>query len=545
MSLDFLVNLVDGVSGPAKAVTTAFKAVEDSFRGIETAAEGLAEENPEKVIEGIGQAAEAVIGAVESLTEQLLSAAVAATTLREQTEISLSRLLGGAQAGADEYKKILQLAEELGLRQEDVAAKVKQLIATGMSPTEAAQAIKAVADLDAVTGKGDVLQRILMTMDAKGKFDNRVITQLARAGISTDAVIQQLAKTMHKSTADVAAAMKAGQIDAKTGMEAIMAVVEGKFGGTAGQMAKSVPGLINAIQIEFQKMLDHVDLTPLKKFLGGILDALKGPAGDHLSAALTHLVNAVLGAFGLLGGADGPAGIIDGLARGIEVFAKGVERYLPPTIEALTTIAHAIGVVVDYIEMIAPIAETSFAILGAVAEAVQDPLGAIIDLANKLTEIWGGISLVDAGRNLVMGIVEGIESGASAAINAIVNLAKSLVTAVQNTLQMHSPSELLRKIVRAGVGGGIALGANEAANDVQPAMARAVAPPSAGAVAGSHAAAAAGGARAAGGASRSVSVGELHVHAPGGTADEIAKSVRKEIVAIMEDSAVESGAAAA
>jgi len=160
---------------------------------------------------------------------------------------------------------------------------------------------------------------------------------------------------------------------------------------------------------------------------------------------------------------------------------------------------------------------------------------AILWLGSKLDEAFAwamGIDWGAAGKSLIDGLVGGIRDGAARVVATVRGLAASATSTLTEALGIHSPSRVF-----AGLGLQIPRGLAAGVEDGAPSAQRAVdgllrVPESAGA----------GGAAGRGGSPVTVSIQELHVHAPGGDARDLAVSFRDEVIRILEGVAIEMGA---
>lgn len=553
--LSFLVSLEDNVSGAAKAASAAIDGLTGAFDGFGKALEGIKNGDPGAVFAGLEQAATAAAEAMAKVVEIGAELAISNSTFREQTEISFQAILGSAKAADATYQKALDLAAKLGMKKEDVVDSMKRLMTAGLNEQEAAKAIQATADLNAANGSGPALEKIIKTVEAKGKVDARAIQSLAKsAGLPIEQIYESLSKATGKSIDQVKAALKAGTIDAKTALDAIEGTVTKRFGGAAEKMANTIPGLLNKIQIAFGKLFDHVDLGPIKKFLQGIADALNGPAGKKLGDAITKLFDALFKVFAAITGATGkkgPAGTIEGIASAISSLADFIKEVGPTVGESIRGIGKAAKWVLDHWLMIkalsAPIWMPIVSFVDAVvdvfsalvdaAEGVGEAFEAMGDLVDGFTGVLDGIaSAVDGfvdemsslGGNLIDGLVQGIEGAAGAVVDAITSAVGGAIGAAKAMLGIASPSKVFAEIgghTAAGFAGGI-----EDHPGPQKAITKMVAPPDAGKVAGAHAAAGRAGA-AKGGAGGDGTV-NITVNVMGGanaSAADIAKAFASEL----------------
>jgi phage-related protein len=102
------------------------------------------------------------------------------------------------------------------------------------------------------------------------------------------------------------------------------------------------------------------------------------------------------------------------------------------------------------------------------------PFALLAGIVYGLTKIYDAISsvnLIDAGRNVIMGLAQGITAGASAAVDAVRGVANSVVNAATSAFQIRSPSKLMADRVGKFLPEGIAQGIDDGAGAVTGSLA--------------------------------------------------------------------------
>jgi hypothetical protein len=135
--------------------------------------------------------------------------------------------------------------------------------------------------------------------------------------------------------------------------------------------------------------------------------------------------------------------------------------------------------------------QVTFEMLGKISQIVLFPmkmlfLGVATSLAvvtaavYGLGELWRDVfdkgGWLDAGKNMVLGIVEGIKSGAGELWNALKGLAKGAVEAFKRAMGIKSPSRVMMGFGRH-TSAGVAVGVNAGRPQVHRAMVRLAPPP--------------------------------------------------------------------
>lgn len=112
-------------------------------------------------------------------------------------------------------------------------------------------------------------------------------------------------------------------------------------------------------------------------------------------------------------------------------------------------------------------------ITNAVSNGVNNVLNTVRGIGDRIKGAFSGAGswLLDAGRNIIMGLVNGIKNAIGAAVNAAKSAASNVVNAAKSALGIHSPSRVFRdevgKMIPAGLGKGVEANMSLAVNPVQ------------------------------------------------------------------------------
>lgn len=470
------VRLTEDVSGPAGQ---AFDAVVSLGRGFADLAKSIASEDWESVGKILAEGAQAVAVAAVELVEKGADYAIAMTTAKEEAVDALTAITGSAAAGEQAFDKALELAETLNITKDKAITEYKKLAGDGFGEKQIAQVVEAVADLDkARSGQGDKLLKIVETIQTKGKIDNGAITQLAKMGISTEEIYAKLAATTGKSLADVKAGVKAGTIDAQSAVDAVLESVEDKFGGIAKKSAQSIPGLLNTLKLEFEKLFTFDDATikPVKDALAALVDGIKGPEGQALGAALKDFFGSLFEAiFGPLGSGQGPATVKDVLASitaGIKSMTGFLKEHKQEIHDAITGALVLVGALAKLGAAFASQKETTVGGVGI--GPIKDALlllipviGPVVFGLKEMSSMWkllsGDFSSIDPNgmlssfKGLGTGIIDSIVlelSNAPAALESALASAFGIDTAMSSSTGNKMGADLISGIVQ-GITSGV------------------------------------------------------------------------------------------
>ncbi len=521
--LEWILKLVDRMSGPANNAARAVESLSSKLRSAEQATTSV--ENAHKhaafrwnrgvkdmeasqkqfastttgtsaasaealmAVEAAAIAAAAAVAvAVGALALKGAKMAIDATTFRVQTEAGLEALLGSSNAAAAAYKRIVEVADKVGLETADAAATVKRLISAGFTVNEALANLETLGDVTAVLGgsAAGAVEDFLTKMQATGKVGS--LDKLGKAGIRVDGILKQLAKQTGKTKAEVEAMVKAGTIGADEMAKAIRAAIDAQIGGVAEKLGATVPRLAGDILGRIERLFDNVDLTALQDALSGVITVLDGPIGARIKGAIESIFG---GLFDALFGAFGPdeietifgaiADTLEGIGAAVQAAAPFIQAFIVGMIDGFRAIWPAIrlagSAMLGLVNILASIPPGVWKAMGYGLVFVAGALGAILIALNAvamafvavfigipalllaavgwvisiLGDIWNAItgfasSMFDAGSNLISGLVNGILSGASGVVDAIVGVATSAIGAAYNVLKIRSPSKVFEHI---------------------------------------------------------------------------------------------------
>jgi tape measure domain-containing protein len=125
---------------------------------------------------------------------------------------------------------------------------------------------------------------------------------------------------------------------------------------------------------------------------------------------------------------------------------------------------------VSWVAAMVPRVVAWFERLPGMAVAAIQALPGLIKGVFASAKTW----LLDAGKQIVMGLVDGIKSAAGHAMSAVKDLAGNIVGGFQSALSINSPSKVMADQVGVSIPEGIALGMNDGAHHIATAAARLV-----------------------------------------------------------------------
>lgn len=444
--LQWLFELYDRMSGPAKSIGKAVGDVQSKLKGVAGAAtpatkasSGLASAfggiggKVLPMLAGLSMVASAAVtvgGALERVGEETLGLgfagakyAIEATSFKQNTERALTAILRSKEAAAGVLDMATKFAARTPFETKDVMQWSKSLLVGGFQTKELPVLLKAVGDFGALndmdTGKITGLVEHLNKVKAEGKLTGRVMEELAVSGVNAGKIYEKLG-VMFGTTAEGARKLEAaGKIDAQHGLYAIISQIKEMGGGKLGSLLEDasmgVEGLMSTIRSRPFELFKDMDKTggyeSFRQFLANIADLLD--PGGSFGARLKERLQATFGdtfqlIFGQLGGASGKAGLESGLNKVVDL------------VEAVTG---AVRIAWPFIR------EFGSGLFTGLANGLR-PLGAVFELFRGAQ---GGahLNVLASGLNMVGRI-------AAWAINVLVYLGAAFVGAAAGTMAFVS-----------------------------------------------------------------------------------------------------------
>lgn len=539
------------------------------------------------VLEKAAAAIASVIEKLASLVEKGAQIAIASGTFREDTVMGFKAMLGSATEADALYEKAMDVSDKIGLDKEQVVTRMSTLMEGGMGAKEALRAVEVIGDVtQGISDKaGSKLGTVLAKIQANGKIDKSTIGAMKLYGVGEAAVYEQLAKATGKSLAQVKTAVKAGTIDAATGIKAMEEAVEKRMEGLGEKAGQSITRRLGDIQDEFARLFDKISSgaggQALKGVLTSISDGLTGPAGSGLKSALEELYGSLGTAmFGDIkkGDIDGVintvagairtvAGFIKDITPGLQGFGRGfidgIKQWSGPMAGVAQAflklmgilggmgsfwalagrgVGYLIGFLVTLVEVILSVvgavlalgvmvSSAFFLLLGGLSHLISWIADVLGDLWDTITGAWDSLSTSASGvgDNMMSSLAGGISGSAGKVLDAVIAATGNAIKAAERILGIASPSKVFKGI-GLNVSKGAAIGITSGIPHVEAAIADMAG--TAIGVGGSMSApangnAGSGGAGGAGGAAAG-GVGEihLHIHTPNGDPQTVSAAAR-------------------
>lgn len=502
------------------ASTRAAKAVERAaLKGQDTTA-----------LQAQADAAAAAVAAQAATLDDLKASAASAAAAEDKLKASMKSLEAAAKAEATEIANASKEAEKLAAaqkraRQEDV--KVDEITKKALGPLgEKTERIKAMAKTlseAGVAGGAGVAAVALIAFAAAVAYG---VYQLARMAVEVNKkAMEKLAKVSEKAHKNLAKLFEGVHVEKF--VDALDKLTD-TFGQNtaAGQGLKAViSALLNPLFDKSSALLPVIDALFRGMVLGALWVAIACVKASKAIAALIP--------DGVLSGANTMRNVMYGAAVAMVVLLA---------VTALLTVAGTILAVVLGVVIVAAaigLALMIFWAVGAIvllAAILLAPVIAIILLIAYFDEIVAylgtlGSAALAAGKGIIDGLVNSITSGAGVVWDAIKSLGSGAMNALKGALGIASPSRFAAEYAN-NVTTTFASETDEGAPEAHAAMASLAEPPDMPQRGG-----AAAGARGGVGGGRSVSIGELHIHAPSGDARDIRAAFEEWYTGVLDGDA--------
>lgn len=326
----------------------------------------------------------------------------------EQLQTSFNSLLGSVEKGQAVFTDLQNFAAETPFEFPDVAKGAARFLAfndsIGMTDDQLRGFLTTIGNVISVTGGGaQALDSVTLAMGqiaSSGKITLDNLNQISEAmpGFSGVAAI---ASATGLTTAQVMDKISRGELDAKTGMDALLKGMA-DFPGAAGAMemqSKTLLGVFSTFKDTMAMSLSNAfvpvipaikdALTQLTPVLKGALDVI-APALGNVLAAIMPLIGGLVQA---LSGILGP--LLDGLAKGLAAMGPAIK----PLGDALGNIAVALAPILPMLGTLigalagalAPIIQALVPAITAIVNAFQPLIGPISDALTTLGMVLGGV----------------------------------------------------------------------------------------------------------------------------------------------------------
>ena len=343
----------------------------------------------------IGEAFEHAAEKVGELTSEFVKFGFEAASAKEKNVFAFEKMLGKEQ-GREFVERLEKLTLNTPFSGEAMLGFGRNLLAGGFGEKEVPVLLKALADASTVAGmseeKFDGAVGALRRINLEGHLTTKTMKALNDAGVPALKVYDYLAREFGV-TADAAKKLvKAGKIDATTGIFAIVDTIKAtRSGGVLGAAAEeftggTAAGLMNRIKKRFEMMFGDLftgaGFKSGKGFLASLDRSLAGAGGASLSRGIGSAFDAIMGgAFGSgLGSVDQLDRLLRRVGEGIEIAGTAIGSFGRGALEGFAE-ASGLGKLLD-----GPFGPEKLRLIGEEAGALGGRVGRLVVQFEKLAE---------------------------------------------------------------------------------------------------------------------------------------------------------------
>ena len=482
------LQLKDLVTGPAKEMLEGVLKLSEGFHQMREATEegGSGLMGMVQGLSTVTSGAGMIIGPLKEVGEKVLDVGLEMGKMASESVEAKDKLLatftalaGGPAAGQKTLDMLNNLSAELPQSRDQLGEWTKQYMAMGvlnqdqlqgqLKATASAQALMGDTGAQAYTNLTKKIQEATLAHTAIKISAGTLAKQLA----STGANLNDVASKMGMSSAQLAAGLKAGTIDAGKFGDALQGALGDKGGAALDNMSEDMGTMKAKFSENIGKLFEGIDVKPFTsavKEIAGIFSSTSA-TGQGMKAGITSVFNKIFKVVGkvihtvkvfsldlVILGLKGYIAIKP-LVRWIQEMNEKfdlVGKIVTAVKVAFGIMAVSIGIVVGAIVIVVAavvgIGAALMALIGTIEQFVGDALGALADWAKEGASIAG---------DFIDGLIGGITSGVGKAVDAVKNLGGSVMSGIKDVLGIHSPSIEMMKLgghTSAGFAQGIAGG---------------------------------------------------------------------------------------
>ena len=228
----------------------------------------------------------------------------------------------------------------------------------------------------------------------------------------------------------------------------------GITGTTAKEASTTIQGSIKAVKSTFQNLITGLadKNANIKQLVGNFTDSVI-TAGKNIIPRIVTIVKNI-----------GPAisetvttllpQLIPVVSELINQLVNGIMQNLKPIIQAATTIVSTLAKALTEDDTIAAIIDATLYLVDSIVGMLRNPeqLQKLIDAAIKITlEIASGLlqmmpQIIDAGLQLIKGLIKGLWNNRGLILSTIKQLGKTIISNIKAVFGIHSPSTILADI---------------------------------------------------------------------------------------------------
>lgn len=239
------------------------------------------------------QKAAGLLGALSAAIGGVGVASVIMAGKMSASRVAFDTLLGDTQKATAFLEDLYQFAAETPFEFEGLQDTAKKLLAFKFAAEDIIPIMTAIGDAAGMLGSGqegiDRMTLAISQMQSKGKVQSEEMLQLAESGVNA---WQYLADSMGMSISEVMDKVSKGEVDAQTGINAIILGMQRDFKGGMERQAKEIPGLWATIMDNTKMVMTNAGESLIEAL--GIKEKLQGLA-DYLSKFASYVKQAGIG----------------------------------------------------------------------------------------------------------------------------------------------------------------------------------------------------------------------------------------------------------
>lgn len=419
-----------------------------------------------------------------------------AAQFKENTQLALEAILRSKEEANAVMAESVAFAAKTPFRTTDIMEFTKQFRVAGFSQSDTSTLLKVVGDFGALnnmdTGAMERVVFHLKQIKSEGHLTGMQMHQLALAGLNSDRIYNQLARTFGTTAEGARALVHGGQVSSQAAIFSIANAMADMAGGKAGMLleksSKTLTGLLSTVRSRPEELAmfvaDTGGFNKLKGFLSNVADLFDpnsefgGRVKDKLAGTFDRAFTAIFGSFAGPDGAEKLEGALDVLLAGVDGLVDGLSTSLGPAFSAFTAgiggnktaadefrssmkaLGVSLGEVASFLGMLAKglafVAEGWNKLIGGVdwstaGSDLLSLLGRESDAEQK--KRYGmvtGLTPEAAARSMGIGVGEGYVKGLMSTMPGIGDageeLADKTVQSVTGPLQIHSPSRVMERL---------------------------------------------------------------------------------------------------
>ena len=239
-------------------------------------------------------------------------------------------------------------------------------------------------------------------------------------------------------------------------IETVMGVIQSVIQIVTAAISGDWEGVWNGIK----DLIDTV-WNGIKNIVDSVINAVKGIIDSVLNGikdVFTNIWNAIKGTV-----EDVWNGIKDAVSNAIDAVKNTVENVLNSIKDFFSNAWNAATETVS---------NAWDNITNAVSDGVNNVINFVKDIPNKIKGFFSnaGSLLLDAGRNIINGLIDGITGAVSGAISAVQNAVGSIIDGAKSFLGIASPSTVFRDEIGKYIPEGLAIGIERSTPDATKAI---------------------------------------------------------------------------